>query len=178
MRAKIHTTGTASAWARSTSAIRRLSRSSRAATTAAGPEVKVDYAAVVDAAGARVAARLQDGTPLVLDKQIGEGHILLLASGLDNLTNDLPLHPVFVAFVDRAARYLSGTRAAERIAPGGFLRAVARRHGTRCRGRQRGGHRSGGTAAAFAERSAQRRNRCGWSMQAFIRFISPTGAMR
>ncbi len=73
------------------------------------PEVKVDYAAQVDAAGARVAARLTDGTPLLLDKQIGEGHILLLASGLDNLTNDLPLHPVFVVFVDHAARYLSGT---------------------------------------------------------------------
>jgi hypothetical protein len=73
------------------------------------PEVKVDYAAVVDAGGARVAARLTDGTPLVLDKQIGEGHILLLASGLDNLTNNLPLHPVFVVFVDHAARYLSGT---------------------------------------------------------------------
>jgi hypothetical protein len=73
------------------------------------PEVKVDYATVVDAAGTRVAARLTDGTPFVLDKQIGEGHILLLASGLDNLTNDLPLHPVFVAFVDHAARYLSGT---------------------------------------------------------------------
>ncbi len=73
------------------------------------PEVKIDYAAVVNAAGARVAARLTDGTPFVLDKQIGEGHILLLASGLDNLTNDLPLHPVFVVFVDHAARYLSGT---------------------------------------------------------------------
>jgi hypothetical protein len=56
-----------------------------------------------------VASRLTDGTPFVLDKQIGEGHVLLLASGLDNLTNDLPLHPVFVAFVDHAARYLSGT---------------------------------------------------------------------
>ena len=33
----------------------------------------------------------------------------MLASGLENLTNDLPLHPVFVAFVDRTARYLSGS---------------------------------------------------------------------
>jgi hypothetical protein len=77
--------------------------------TGGWPEVKVNYAAVVDATGARVAARLTDGTPFVLDKQVGEGHVLLLASGLDNLTNDLPLHPVFVAFVDHAARYLSGT---------------------------------------------------------------------
>jgi hypothetical protein len=70
---------------------------------------KVFYAAVVDPRGARVAARLSDGTPLVVDRQVGLGHVLLLTSGLDNLTNDLPLHPVFVAFVDHVARYLSGT---------------------------------------------------------------------
>lgn len=72
-------------------------------------EVKVLAAAVVDPGKARVAARLGDGTPLLLDKQEGEGHVLLLTSGLGNLTNDLPLHPVFVEFVDRAARYLSGS---------------------------------------------------------------------
>ncbi len=71
-------------------------------------DVKVLYAVPVDPAQARVAARLSDGTPLLLEKQIGEGCVLLLTSGLDNLTNDLPLHPVFVAFVDRVARYLSG----------------------------------------------------------------------
>jgi hypothetical protein len=71
--------------------------------------VKVLYAAIVDPGKARVAVRLADGTPLLLDKQVGEGHLLLFTSGLDNLTNDLPLHPVFVAFVDRTARYLSGT---------------------------------------------------------------------
>ena len=74
-------------------------------------EVKVFYAAVVDPRGARVAARLSDGTPLVLDKQSGQGHIVLLTSGLENLTNDVPLHPVFVAFVDRGAHYLSGSEA-------------------------------------------------------------------
>ena len=71
-------------------------------------EVKVLYDVPVDTSQARVAARLADGTPLLLEKQIGQGRILLLTSGLDNLTNDLPLHPVFVAFVDHMARYLSG----------------------------------------------------------------------
>ena len=71
--------------------------------------VKVFYAAIVNPAQARVAARLKDGTPLLLEKQIGEGRVLLLTSGLENLTNDLPLHPVFVAFVDHMARYLSGS---------------------------------------------------------------------
>ncbi len=72
-------------------------------------EVKFFYAAVVDPAQARVVARLTDGTPLLLEKQLGEGRIVLLTSGFDNLTNDLPLHPVFVAFVDHMARYLSGS---------------------------------------------------------------------
>jgi hypothetical protein len=71
-------------------------------------EVKVFYSAVPEPGQARVAARLSDGTPLLLDKQVGQGHIVLLASGLENLTNDLPLEPVFVVFVDRMARYLSG----------------------------------------------------------------------
>ena len=34
--------------------------------------------------------------------------MLLFTSGLDNLTNDFPLHPAFVAFVEQTARYLSG----------------------------------------------------------------------
>jgi hypothetical protein len=71
-------------------------------------ETKVFYAAAVEAGAASVVARLSDGTPLLLDKQVGEGRVLLFTSGLENLTNDLPLHPVFVAFVDQTARYLSG----------------------------------------------------------------------
>jgi len=69
---------------------------------------KFFYAAKVDPGSARVVARLADSTPLLVDKQVGEGHVLLFASGFDNLTNDLPLSPAFVAFVDRTARYLSG----------------------------------------------------------------------
>ena len=72
-------------------------------------DLKVYYAAGVDAAQARVLARLTDQTPLLMEKQIGEGHVLLFASGLDNLTNDLPVHPAFVPFVDRTARFLSGS---------------------------------------------------------------------
>jgi hypothetical protein len=72
-------------------------------------DVKVFYAAVLNPGSERVAAQLTDGTPLLLEKQLGEGRVLLLTSGLENLTNDLPLHPVFVAFVDRTAHYLSGT---------------------------------------------------------------------
>lgn len=70
-------------------------------------DAKFYYASVVDAGHSRVVARLADGTPLLLDRQVGQGHVLLFASGLDNMTNDLPLHPAFVPFVDQSARYLS-----------------------------------------------------------------------
>jgi len=70
-------------------------------------DAKFYYASVVDTGHSRVVARLADGTPLLLDKQVGQGHVLLFASGLDNVTNDLPLHPAFVPFVDQSARYLS-----------------------------------------------------------------------
>ena len=70
--------------------------------------VRFYYAVAVDPANSRVVSRLTDGTPLLLDKKIGEGRVLLFASGLDNLTNDFPLRPSFVAFVEQTARYLSG----------------------------------------------------------------------
>ncbi len=72
-------------------------------------DLKIYYVAGIDASGARVIVRLTDQTPLLLEKQMGEGHVLVFASGLDNLTNDLALRPAFVPFVDRTARYLAGS---------------------------------------------------------------------
>ncbi len=72
--------------------------------------VKFYYATQVDESGSRVVARLADHTPLLLEKRIGEGRVLLLTSGLDNVTNDFPLHPQFVPFVEQTAFYLSGTQ--------------------------------------------------------------------
>jgi len=78
---------------------------------------KFYYAVAVDPADSRVVARLTDQTPLLLDKKIGEGHVLVLTTGLDDLTSDLPVQPVFVPFVKQTALYLSGTadRAGSRI---------------------------------------------------------------
>ena len=53
--------------------------------------------------------RLGDQTPLLLEKRIGEGRVVLLTSGLDNLTNDFPLDPAFVPFIEQTARYLAGS---------------------------------------------------------------------
>lgn len=73
------------------------------------PGVKFFYALNVDPGDARVIVRLGDQTPLLLEKRIGEGRVVLLTSGLDNLTNDFPLHPAFVPFIEQTARYLSGS---------------------------------------------------------------------
>jgi hypothetical protein len=69
--------------------------------------VKFFYAAGVDPQNARVVARLSDRTPLLIEKKIGEGRALLFTSTIDNVGNDFPLHPAFVAFIDQSARYLS-----------------------------------------------------------------------
>jgi hypothetical protein len=71
--------------------------------------VKFFYALNVDPGDARVIVRLGDQTPLLLEKRIGEGRVVLLTSGLDNLTNDFPLHPAFVPFIEQTARYLAGS---------------------------------------------------------------------
>jgi hypothetical protein len=77
------------------------------------PGVKFFYALDVDPGvgpdAARVIVRLGDQTPLLLEKRIGEGRVVLLTSGLDNLTNDFPLQPAFVPFIEQTARYLAGS---------------------------------------------------------------------
>ncbi len=70
--------------------------------------IKIFYVTRVAAPQAQVGLRLADQTPLLLEKPLGKGRVLLFATGFDRLTSDLPLHPQFVAFVDRLASYLSG----------------------------------------------------------------------
>jgi hypothetical protein len=69
-------------------------------------DVKFYRAIRVTPGDARVVARLTDQTPLVMDEQIGEGHIVVFASTFDNIDNDFPVHPAFVPFIEQTARYL------------------------------------------------------------------------
>ncbi len=73
--------------------------------------VKFFYAAKVEPGQDRVLAKLSDGTPLVLEHHMGEGRVLVLATAFDNATNDLPLHALFVPFVERMSHYLEGSEA-------------------------------------------------------------------
>jgi hypothetical protein len=62
----------------------------------------------VDPGQSRVIARLTNQVPLLLEKQIGEGRVLVFASTFDNIANDFPLHTSFVPFVEETAQYLGG----------------------------------------------------------------------
>jgi hypothetical protein len=55
-----------------------------------------------------VIARLTNQTPLLLEKQVGEGRVFVFTSTFDNIGNDLPLHASFVPFIEETARYLGG----------------------------------------------------------------------
>src|SRR5215472_2922333 len=65
----------------------------------------------VDAGQSRVVARLGNQAPLLLEKQIGEGRVLVFTSTFDNVANDFPLHSSFVPFVEESAQYLGGQQA-------------------------------------------------------------------
>jgi len=69
-------------------------------------DVKFYQAIHVAPGNARVAARLSDQTPLLLDQQVGAGHVVVFASTFDNVANDFPLHASFVPFIQQTARYL------------------------------------------------------------------------
>jgi hypothetical protein len=61
----------------------------------------------VDGAGWHVAARFDDGTPALLERQEGEGKVVLFASDLDRRWNDFPLHPSYVPFVGETLRHIA-----------------------------------------------------------------------
>jgi hypothetical protein len=63
-------------------------------------------------ADTRVAARLSDGTPLLVDRKTGEGHVIVLASALDNVANNLPTQPVWLPFIEQTTHEMGGLGAA------------------------------------------------------------------
>ncbi len=77
--------------------------------------VKFYQAIRVTPAKSRVLARLNDQTPLVLERQLGEGKVLVFTSTFDNDSNDLPLHASWVPFVERSAAYLAGSGAEQPV---------------------------------------------------------------
>ncbi len=49
-------------------------------------------------------------TPVLIERQIGAGRLMLLTTSVDNSASDLPVKPVFVSFIAKAAQYLSNEK--------------------------------------------------------------------
>jgi len=67
------------------------------------------YIAVEPGTDDRVLLRLDDGAPLLLERPLGAGRVLLFTSSLDREWNDLPVQPVYVPFVAGLANDLLGS---------------------------------------------------------------------
>jgi hypothetical protein len=70
--------------------------------------VKFYQTVLFDAGTGRVVVRLADQSPLLAEKRLGAGKVLVFGSTFDNLSNDFPLHASFVPFVEQTTNYLAG----------------------------------------------------------------------
>ncbi|MET0534825.1 MAG: BatA and WFA domain-containing protein [Steroidobacter sp.] len=55
----------------------------------------------------QVLIALDDGTPLLIERTLETGHMLILTVPVDRRWNDLAIHPLFVHFIGAAASYLT-----------------------------------------------------------------------
>ena len=76
--------------------------------TAQWSGVKFYQTVPVEPGTAKVLAKLSSGSPLLLERTLGDGRILIFASPLDNIANDLPLSSTFVPFIEQVTHYLGG----------------------------------------------------------------------
>jgi hypothetical protein len=65
------------------------------------------YWEVADVQGAAVSLRLANGRPLLVERRIGEGISMLLASAPDPAWNDLPFQAVFLPVLHQTIRHLA-----------------------------------------------------------------------
>jgi len=66
------------------------------------------YLSIDAAAEGRIVLRLADGTPLLIERLLGQGRVLLFTSSLGREWNDLPVQPAFVPLMAGLANHLLG----------------------------------------------------------------------
>jgi len=65
------------------------------------------YRSLTAVKGAQVLARFDAGTPAVLERRVGSGHVVMWGSTLDASWSELPQRPVFLPFIHRTVRHLA-----------------------------------------------------------------------
>ncbi len=88
---------------------------------------------------------LDDGTPLLIERTLGAGRMLILTVPVDRRWSDMAIHPLFVHFIGAAASYLTQAEATADQCPGRL-----HRHHRIDRGRRRADIRSTGPSGAGA----------------------------
>lgn len=58
----------------------------------------------------------QDGTPAVVERPLGRGHVILFSSTADTRWNYFPIHPDFLPFMDRLVGFVSRHESPEKLA--------------------------------------------------------------
>ncbi|MBB6093190.1 hypothetical protein HNQ60_002068 [Povalibacter uvarum] len=66
---------------------------------------------ITPAASDKVLIELQDGEPLLIERALGAGRLLVLATPLARDWNDFATHPLFVNFMSQATTWLTGAGA-------------------------------------------------------------------
>jgi hypothetical protein len=79
------------------------------------------YVPIQPQADDAVLIRFEDGHPLLVERHVGAGRLLVLTSPLDRDWSDLAIHPLFVRFVGEAARYMTAAAAAPNTIVGSVL---------------------------------------------------------
>lgn len=59
-----------------------------------------------DSQDAHVVLRFDDRKPALLERRLGKGQVLMLATGLDRRSGDFPLRPIFLPFLHESMRLL------------------------------------------------------------------------
>jgi hypothetical protein len=65
------------------------------------------YWPVTPAEDSRVLMELENGAPVLLEKEIGAGRVMLFTSSLDTKWNNFPLQPLYLPFLHEALGYLA-----------------------------------------------------------------------
>ncbi|MDP6502620.1 MAG: BatA domain-containing protein [Planctomycetota bacterium] len=60
---------------------------------------------------ARTVLKLSDGTPLLVEKKVGTGRVMLFASSIDRLWNDLAISPLYPIWIHQLLSYMSSSDA-------------------------------------------------------------------
>ena len=75
--------------------------------------VKIYLATNVGSTKSTVLARMSNGKPLVLERKVGEGKVLVFTSDFGAANNDMPRHYSWVPFVQKSMAYLGGAGSGE-----------------------------------------------------------------